>query len=124
MEAKLIVVGGKANKKTIALKPPTNIGRSRDADLTIPHPMISRQHCEVFETDGLLMVRDLGSLNGTMVGGRRVKEVAAAARGRVYRRAAHVSGGVQIRGRPEQAAEARVGRRGRRHSRPLSRSPM
>ena len=74
MEAKLTVVGGKANKKTIALKPPSKIGRSRDADLTIPHPMISRQHCEVFETDGLLMLRDLGSLNGTMIGGRRVKE--------------------------------------------------
>jgi predicted component of type VI protein secretion system len=74
MEAKLTVVGGKASKKTIALSPPTKIGRSQDADLTIPHPMISRRHCEVFEADGLLMVRDLGSLNGTMIGGRRVKE--------------------------------------------------
>jgi predicted component of type VI protein secretion system len=74
MEAKLTVVAGKANKKSIALTPPTKIGRSRDADLTIPHPMISRQHCEVFEANGLLMVRDVGSLNGTMVGGRRIKE--------------------------------------------------
>jgi pSer/pThr/pTyr-binding forkhead associated (FHA) protein len=74
MEARLTVVSGKTNKKTIALTPPTKIGRSRDADLTVPHPMISRRHCEVFETDGLLMLRDLGSLNGTMVGGRRVKE--------------------------------------------------
>ena len=50
------------------------IGRSREADLTIAHPMISRRHCEVFEVDGLLMVRDLGSLNGTLVGGQRVKQ--------------------------------------------------
>jgi pSer/pThr/pTyr-binding forkhead associated (FHA) protein len=74
MEARLTVVAGKANKKSITLRVPTKIGRSRDADLTIPHPMISRRHCEVFETDGLLMVRDLGSLNGTMVAGRRIKE--------------------------------------------------
>ncbi len=74
MEAKLIVVGGKASKAKIALKLPTVIGRSREAGLTIAHPMISRRHCEVFEADGLLMVRDLGSLNGTVVGGQRVKE--------------------------------------------------
>ncbi len=74
MEAKLIVVGGKASKAEIALKLPTIIGRSRKARLTIAHPMISRQHCEVFEADGLLKVRDLGSLNGTLVGGQQVKE--------------------------------------------------
>jgi predicted component of type VI protein secretion system len=74
MEAKLTVVAGKTNKKCIPLTPPTKIGRSRDADLTIPHPMISREHCELFEADGLLMVRDLGSLNGTMMGGRRIRE--------------------------------------------------
>jgi pSer/pThr/pTyr-binding forkhead associated (FHA) protein len=76
MEAKLTVVGGKASKKTIALNPPTKIGRGRSADLTVPHPMISRQHCEVIEVNGLLMIRDLGSLNGTLIGGRRIKEAA------------------------------------------------
>lgn len=74
MEVRLTVVAGKTNKKAIALTPPTKIGRSRDADLTIPHPMISRRHCELFEADGLLMVRDTGSLNGTMIAGRRIKE--------------------------------------------------
>jgi predicted component of type VI protein secretion system len=74
MEAKLIVVGGKASKAEIALKLPTVIGRSRAAGLTIAHPMVSRQHCELFETDGLLMVRDLGSLNGTFVDGQSIKE--------------------------------------------------
>ena len=74
MEAKLTVVGGKASKAQIALKLPTIIGRSRGAGLTVAHPMISRQHCEVFEADGLLMVRDLDSLNGTSVGGQKVKE--------------------------------------------------
>ncbi len=74
MDAKLLVVGGKASKGSISLKLPTVIGRSREATLTIAHPMISRRHCEVYEADGLLMVRDLGSLNGTVVGGQRIKE--------------------------------------------------
>ncbi len=74
MEAKLIVVGGKANKGEIDLKLPTLIGRSREAQLTIAHPMVSRQHCEIYEVDGLLMIRDLGSLNGTVVEGQRISE--------------------------------------------------
>jgi predicted component of type VI protein secretion system len=74
MDAELIVVKGKASKARIALKLPTVIGRSRKADVTVAHPMVSRRHCEIFEADGLLMVRDLGSMNGTVVTGQRVKE--------------------------------------------------
>jgi predicted component of type VI protein secretion system len=75
MEAKLIVVSGKTNKPSVRLRLPTVIGRSREAGLTVAHPMISRRHCEIFEADGMLMLRDLGSLNGTLVGGQRVDEV-------------------------------------------------
>ncbi len=74
MEAKLIVIGGKANKGEIALKIPAIIGRSREAGLTIAHPMVSRQHCEIFEAEGLLRLRDLGSLNGTYIGQRQIIE--------------------------------------------------
>ena len=74
MDAKLIVVGGKTSKGSVALELPTVIGRSREIGLTVAHPMISRRHCELFEADGLLMVRDLGSLNGTVIDGRRIKE--------------------------------------------------
>jgi predicted component of type VI protein secretion system len=74
MELTLVIVSGKANKRAVRLKPPVVIGRSRDAGLTVAHPMISRRHCELFEVDGLLMIRDLGSLNGTVVEGQRVAE--------------------------------------------------
>lgn len=74
MDAKLIIVGGKANKSEIGLKLPTIIGRSRDADLTMAHPMVSRQHCELYEVGGLLKIRDLGSLNGTFVGGEKIQD--------------------------------------------------
>jgi pSer/pThr/pTyr-binding forkhead associated (FHA) protein len=58
----------------VALKLPTIIGRGHEAGVTVAHPMVSRRHCEVFEADGLLMVRDLGSRNGTLVRGQRIKE--------------------------------------------------
>ncbi|MCR4411468.1 MAG: FHA domain-containing protein [Thermoguttaceae bacterium] len=76
MEARLTIVGGKANKKRVTLKLPIIIGRSRDADLTIAHPMVSRQHCELFEVQGLVRVRDLGSLNGTFIGDKQITEAA------------------------------------------------
>jgi predicted component of type VI protein secretion system len=74
MELKLFVVSGKANKGSVTLRTPVVIGRSRQAELTVAHPMISRRHCEIFEVGGLLMIRDLGSLNGTMVEGQRIQE--------------------------------------------------
>ena len=69
MEVKLIVVGGNASKGELKLRLPTIIGRSQEAQLTVAHPSISRQHCVLFEQDSLLWVRDLGSLNGTVVEG-------------------------------------------------------
>ena len=74
IQPKLTIVGGKASKGVVTLKLPAQIGRHRDATLKIAHRTVSRKHCELFEVDGLLMVRDLGSLNGTYVKGRRVNE--------------------------------------------------
>lgn len=76
MDAKLVIVGGKANKSQVSVKLPTVIGRSREADLTVAHPMISRKHCELYEAEGLVRIRDLGSLNGLFVGSRQVNEAA------------------------------------------------
>ncbi|MBM4000368.1 MAG: FHA domain-containing protein [Planctomycetes bacterium] len=74
MEAKLIVVGGDIGRAEIPLRLPATIGRSRDVTLTLPHPLVSRQHCEIFEREGRLVVRDLGSRNGTFVANERVTE--------------------------------------------------
>ncbi len=74
MKAKLLVVGGDAKATEINLDLPVIVGRGREASLTLPHPLVSRKHCELFEANGTLMVRDLGSLNGTYVGSQRVTE--------------------------------------------------
>jgi len=72
VEAKLVIVGGEDASRQFELRLPSIIGRSRSTDITLGHPLISRHHCEVFEAAGRLMLRDLGSLNGTFVGDSRL----------------------------------------------------
>jgi hypothetical protein len=52
------------------------IGRSRDCDLTLDDPNVSRRHAELRNEDGHWVVADLGSTNGVKVNGRRVEQVA------------------------------------------------
>ena len=49
------------------------IGRSRDADVVIDDPNVSRRHAEVWPSGGSWIVRDLGSTNGVKVNGRRIQ---------------------------------------------------
>jgi pSer/pThr/pTyr-binding forkhead associated (FHA) protein len=52
------------------------VGRKEDCDLRLDHKSVSKQHCIIVRTDGLLMLRDLGSTNGTRVNGTRVRRAA------------------------------------------------
>jgi hypothetical protein len=74
MQVKLLVITGKTNQRVVQIKLPTVIGRSREADLKVPHPLVSRRHCELREAEGVVMLRDLGSLNGTAIGGRLIED--------------------------------------------------
>ncbi|MEX2173094.1 MAG: FHA domain-containing protein [Pirellulaceae bacterium] len=76
LNAKLVVVGGEVKTAEIKLRLPSTVGRGRGASIMLPHPLVSRQHCELFEDGGRLMVRDLGSLNGTFVNNERISEAA------------------------------------------------
>jgi hypothetical protein len=49
------------------------IGRSREADVVIEDPNVSRRHAEVRPSGGSWIVRDLGSTNGVKVNGRRIQ---------------------------------------------------
>jgi hypothetical protein len=74
LSVKLVVVGGEVKTAEIKLRLPSTIGRGRGATIMLPHPLVSRTHCELFESEGRLMVRDLGSLNGTFINNQRVTE--------------------------------------------------
>jgi hypothetical protein len=48
------------------------IGRSREADIVLQDPNVSRRHAELRRDDGGWQIVDLGSTNGIKVNGRRV----------------------------------------------------
>ena len=50
------------------------VGRSPGASLCIPSPTVSREHAELTVVERGLLLRDLGSTNGTFVNGARVAE--------------------------------------------------
>jgi DNA-binding NtrC family response regulator len=54
---------------------PLVVGRARPADLVIDHPSLSRQHARFVLADGEVIVEDLGSTNGTWLGGESVSNV-------------------------------------------------
>jgi pSer/pThr/pTyr-binding forkhead associated (FHA) protein len=54
----------------------TLVGRKEDCDLRLDHKSVSKIHCVIVKTDGLLLLRDLGSTNGTRVNGQRIRRAA------------------------------------------------
>jgi hypothetical protein len=49
------------------------LGRSRDCDVVLDDPNVSRHHAEVRPSGGSWIVNDLGSTNGIKVNGRRIR---------------------------------------------------
>src|SRR5213080_2252939 len=58
------------------LKDLTVVGRKEECDLRLDHKSVSKLHCVIVKTDGALLLRDLGSTNGTRVNGQRVRRAA------------------------------------------------
>jgi pSer/pThr/pTyr-binding forkhead associated (FHA) protein len=75
MKVKLTSVDPWACQVRIVVKTlPAIVGRVPEADVCIPDQWLSRVHCQLYERDGSLAVRDLGSKHGTFVNGLRVDE--------------------------------------------------
>jgi predicted component of type VI protein secretion system len=74
MDFQLVVVRGRGASNTIKLADGvTTVGRQDECQLRIKSSQVSRKHCELFEKKGLLLVKDLGSSNGTYVNGKRIE---------------------------------------------------
>lgn len=62
------------------------VGRSRSADLSMDDDRVSRRHCEVqLRVDGRLLIRDLGSTNGTFLGGEAIQAETSLRIGQILR---------------------------------------
>ena len=73
MNYSLQVVRGRSEANTLKLMDGVNsIGRHDDCVIRIRSSQVSRRHCELFEEEDKLILRDLGSSNGTFVNGKRV----------------------------------------------------
>jgi pSer/pThr/pTyr-binding forkhead associated (FHA) protein len=69
----LVVVRGRSKAAAHKLGAGTTVaGRQEGCQLQIKSSQVSRRHCELFEKKGLLLVKDLGSSNGTFVNGERI----------------------------------------------------
>jgi pSer/pThr/pTyr-binding forkhead associated (FHA) protein len=78
MNVKLVLLSADIKPNEFNLtRLPAKIGRGKEATLRLIHPQVSRLHCELFEEEGELHVRDLASLNGTFVDEQRVIDFVA-----------------------------------------------
>ena len=72
---RLVVNPGSAQAWEIELKPGTNsIGRNAANDFTIEDPSVSGRHCQIIVDEDSVLIKDLGSTNGTFVNGKLVEE--------------------------------------------------
>src|SRR5262245_43427899 len=74
MPYQLVVVKGRSANQ--ALRIPTDgvttVGRQQGCQIRIVSSQVSRKHCELFEKKGHLLVKDLGSSNGTLINGKKI----------------------------------------------------
>ncbi len=65
--------GGKSLQRFSIVNLPFRIGRIEGLDLTLPYNSVSKRHAEIYQEGEDLMLRDLGSTNGSFVNRKRVE---------------------------------------------------
>lgn len=68
-----VVEGGKPPCRYVLEKPRIVLGRGA-CDVKVHDPEVSREHCAIETSDGVAMLRDLKSANGTVLNGHLVNE--------------------------------------------------
>ncbi len=73
--ARLLIKSDGFRNRAIDLRlGPNRIGRNSDNDFQIEHPTVSGWHCEILLAGEEVLVRDLGSTNGTFIAGQPIHE--------------------------------------------------
>src|SRR5262245_43449835 len=75
MNLKLVVEQGGKRRAFSVRSDEAVLGRARGCAVRIPSAEVSRQHCRLTVEDGLVRIKDLGSVNGTLLNGRKVRGV-------------------------------------------------
>jgi serine phosphatase RsbU (regulator of sigma subunit) len=65
--------GGEVGSPVVSGKGPVLIGRSRDAEICLPDPSVSRRHAQMIKREGQWFMMDLGGRHGTTVNGVRIE---------------------------------------------------
>jgi len=81
----LVRSGGLVGQRLSVRSPVVNIGRADYNDLVVPDPSVSTSHAKLQRREGVWVLVDLDSTNGTFVDGERVKGDAALAPGATVR---------------------------------------
>lgn len=74
MYVHLVIVEPESRRGRHKVRLPLLVGRCPEAKFRIQQERVSRRHCELSAQDGVVHLRDLGSRNGTLVGGVRAPE--------------------------------------------------
>lgn len=74
MPYQLVVIKGRSASAVLRVPAEslTLVGRQQGCQIRIVSSLVSRKHCELAERGGRLIVRDLGSSNGTYVNGVKI----------------------------------------------------
>lgn len=71
--AKLIIYTTEGPRE-VELKEMNSLGRHPRNSIQILDRIVSKEHCHIIQQNSRFVMRDLGSLNGTMINGKRVSE--------------------------------------------------
>jgi hypothetical protein len=74
MNVRLVVEQGARRRVVHIDEAQAGVGRAHGNTVRIPSAEVSRQHCRLLLQDGLVTVEDLGSVNGTFLNGRRLRD--------------------------------------------------
>jgi hypothetical protein len=74
---------GKAARRVALTGAPMRIGRAPECELVLKDSRVSRRHARLHARDGVLVLTDLNSTNGTRVNGHRVTELVLGAGDRI-----------------------------------------
>jgi DNA-binding NtrC family response regulator len=72
---RVVIAGAPPEYSAVLGLSPVTLGSSEDCTLVVSDHAVSRKHCSLSLSEDGILLRDLGSKNGTMVGRLRIKEV-------------------------------------------------